>query len=123
MLYVFYAIGLSLVFAQLGAKRRQAFLPVYNYYVLIRALGLPKAWFLGALIPYVGTVYSIAIAIRLGKIYGHGVAFSSTWLTFGAPAGMFILARRRPRQLAVIKEPAPHIDTKKIQRKLKKHRP
>lgn len=119
--YVMYMIGLSLVLRQLGYSGWVAFVPVYNYYHLIRAVGLPRRWFGLAIVPYAGTLYALAISVRLGKIYHRGVAFSSTWLTIGAPIGMFIIAfSKRGRDLSVIHEPPPKIDPKDLQKHLKK---
>lgn len=118
--YVMYMFGLSLVFRRLGAKMWPALIPAYNYIILIRVLGLPISWQAVAFVPYVGQIYSIAIGIRLGKIFGKGTAFSSVWLTIGAPVGMLVLAfSKHPLDLSVIKEPAPHIDTKKLQKAMK----
>ena len=115
--YCVYMFGLSLVFRRLGTKAWPAYVPAYNYLVLIRVLGLPKSWQAVAFVPYVGQIYSVAIGIRLGKIFGKGIAFSSFWLTLGAPIGMIVLAfSRKPLDMSVIKEPAPHIDTKKLQK-------
>ncbi len=103
--YCVYMFGLSLVFRRLGTKAWPAYVPGYNYLVLIRVLGLPKSWQAVAFVPYVG------------QIYGKGIAFSSFWLTLGAPIGMIVLAfSRKPLDMSVIKEPAPHIDTKKLQK-------
>jgi hypothetical protein len=109
--------GLSLVFRRLGAKVWPAYVPAYNYIALIRTLGLPKSWQAVAFVPYLGQVYSIPIAIRLGKIFRKNAAFSSLWLTIGAPIGMLLIALSKQQlDLDVLKEPAPHIDTKKLKR-------
>ena len=120
--YLVYRLGLSLVFRRLGQKMWPAYIPAYNYIVLIRVLGLPKTWQAVAFVPYLGPIYSIPIGIRLGKIFGKSTAFSSFWLTLGAPVGMLILAfSKKPLRLEVIKEPAPTIDTKKLKQLTKKH--
>lgn len=122
--YLLYMIGLSFVFKQLNFPTWQAFIPLYNYYVLIQAVGLPKRWFGLAIVPYAGAVYALAISIRLGKIYHRGIAFSSTWLTFAAPIGMFVIAlSKQKRDMSVIKEAPPAIDTRQLQNKIKRRRP
>ncbi|MDQ5944344.1 MAG: hypothetical protein QG658_411 [Patescibacteria group bacterium] len=121
--YLVYMLGLGLVFRRLGEKMWLAYVPAYNYLVLIRILGLPKSWQAVVFVPYLGPIYSIPIGIRLGKIFGKGAAFSSFWLTLGAPVGMLIIAfSKKPLNLDVIKEPTPHIDTKKLKQLSKKHR-
>jgi len=116
-----YVIGLSVVFRRLGAKAWQAFIPGYNYLVLIHILGLPKTWQATAFVPYVGQIYSVAVGVRLGKIFGKDAAFSSLWLTVGAPIGMPLIALSKVKpKLSVIKEPAPHIDPKQLQGALRR---
>lgn len=120
--YLVYMLGLGLVFRKLNQKMWPAFIPAYNYIVLIRVLGLPKSWQAVALVPYLGPIYSIPIGIRLGKIFGKSAAFSSFWLTLGAPVGMLIIVfTKKPLKLEVIDEPAPTIDTKKLKELTKKH--
>lgn len=119
--YMIYAISLSVVFRRLGAKPRYAFIPGYNYIVLIRTLGLPKSWQATAFVPYIGQIYSVAVGVRLGKIFGKNKAFSSIWLTIGAPIGMPMIALSKiTPDLSAIDEPAPKIDQKKL-RKLSLH--
>lgn len=120
--YIVYMFGLGLVFRKLGHTMWQAYIPAYNYIVLIRILGLPKSWQAVAFIPYIGSVYSIPVGIRLGKIFSKTAAFSSFWLTLGAPVGMLVLvSSKEPLKMAVIKEPAPKIDTKKLKKLTKKY--
>ncbi|QQS26923.1 hypothetical protein IPM44_04410 [bacterium] len=120
--YLVYMLGLGLVFRKLGQRMWPAYIPAYNYIVLIRILGLPKSWQAVAFVPYLGPIYSIPIGIRLGKIFGKSPAFSSFWLTIGAPVGMLVLAfSKKSLNLDVIKEPAPKIDTKKLKELTKKH--
>lgn len=115
--------GLGLVFRRLGKKIWPAYLPAYNYIVLIRLLGLPKSWQAVAFVPYLGQVYSIPIAIRLGKIFHKSAAFSSLWLTVGAPVGMLVIAfTKTPLNLDAINDPAPRVDVEKIKVLTKKHK-
>lgn len=95
---VWYSISLSFVFKKLGLKRWKAFVFFYNTKVLIDALKLPKRWFLYAITPYVGTVYVVAIAYRLGKMWGKDFKFSAFWLVFAAPVGylMIGLSKTKP---------------------------
>lgn len=106
LVYLAYMIGLAMVFRQLGHRPLLAFVPLYNFYRLIAILNLPTRWFYPSLVPYVGTIFSVAVAMRLGKVYGHGLAYSAVWLTYGAPLGMNMLAfsKRKPN-LAILKEP------------------
>ncbi len=115
--YTIYAISLSVVFRRLGAKPWYNFIPRHNYIVLIRTLGLPKTWQTTAFVPYIGQIYSVAVGVRLGKIFGKNKTFSSIWLTIGAPIGMPMIAlSKMTPDLSVINEPAPKIDPKKLRK-------
>lgn len=105
VLYVIYVAGLARVFVRLGQPRWKAFVPGYNYYILIVTLRIPKRWFAQSLIPYAGTIYAFAVANRLGKVFNRSWKFSSVWLTYGGLVGMHVIARdKRPLNLAALEE-------------------
>ncbi|MBI2797789.1 hypothetical protein HYX70_00630 [Candidatus Saccharibacteria bacterium] len=110
VLYLVYMVGLSRVLGQLQARGWRAFVPIYNYYYLIKTLNLPKRWFFMALIPYAGSIYSFAVASRLGRVYRHNFIFSWFWLTFGAPVGMHIISlSKKGPNLEALKEQPPNL--------------
>lgn len=91
--YAWYCLCLSLVFCKLQTPWWQAFIPGYNFMALMNSVGLPRHWFFYALVPYVGFVYSLATAERLGRAFGKSFAYSATWLTVGAFIGMAMSLR------------------------------
>lgn len=112
--YFLYCIGLVFVLRRLGGRGWMAFFPLLNYKELIKSLGLPLRWFGYSLIPYAGTIYSLAIAERLGKVFGRGYVFSSFWLTIGSPIGMNIIGHSKTKMdLDIIKDPPPNLKTLK----------
>ncbi len=116
--YAAYMIGLIFVLRRLHRLSWQAFVPLLNYLAQIKAIHAPSRWFFLSLPPYLGAVYVAAVAIRLGRVFGRTPAFSLTWLTLGAPVGMWLLAfgKNNP-DVAVLAEPAVLIDTKKLKTK------
>lgn len=109
-MFLSYAFGLAKVFGKLGQPRWRAFIPVFGFMTLVKALHLPRHWFFMALIPYVGTIYSIATAQRLGKAFDKKTSFSLIWLTYGSSVGMPMIgfSKKQPNP-AVLEEPVPNI--------------
>lgn len=105
-----YCTSLSFVFKKLKLKRWKAFILFYNIKVLIDALKLPKKWFVLAITPYISTVYTVAIAYRLGKMWGKDFKFSAFWLTIAAPIGylMIGLSKARP-DFTTLEAPPPSL--------------
>lgn len=126
-MFLSYAIGLARVFSKLGEPKWKAFIPVFGFKTLVRALHLPRSWFFMALIPYVGTIYSAATAQRLGKVFDKKLPFALIWLTYGSSVGMPIIgfSKKQPN-LEVLDEPTPSLKelekTVKAMRKRKKTR-
>lgn len=114
IMYFSYSFGLSLVFKKLGEPRWHAYILAYNFMRLIKILHLPKKWFVLALTPYVGVIYSVAVAARLGKVFHKGLAYSSFWLTVGSPLGMLQIGFSKIQpDLTVLSEPTPSISALK----------
>jgi hypothetical protein len=91
-LYLMYMIGLILVLRRMRKLNWMAFVPLLNYYALMRAVNAPGRWFFLTWVPYLGAAYAGTILIRTGAVFGRGPAFSLFWLTLGSPVGMFRLA-------------------------------
>lgn len=121
VMYSCYCIGLMRVFHRLGQKRWQAIVPLYNFYCLIRVLKLPKKWFVLSLTPYVGTIYSVAVAYRLGRVFKKSLAFSAFWLTLGSPLGMLYIGYSKVElNFKVLDESTPNI--KQLEKMLSKNK-
>jgi hypothetical protein len=81
--YVIAAIGLGGVFQKAGQPFWAGFVPIYNFYIMLKVVGRPAWWtalILLAIIPIVGGlalfVIYIIVAIDLAKSFGHSGAFA-----------------------------------------------
>ncbi len=116
--YFTYCFGLFFVFKKINARPWFAFVPILNFHELVMATGLPNRWFLYCLLPYAGGIYSIAVADRLGRMFGKRFAFSAFWLTIGSPLGMNILGfNKRTPDFSIKKEPKPDLNELKYRLK------
>lgn len=117
--YISYMIGLYAVLKRLDATAWHAFIPIYNFYALVRAVGAPTLWFFLSFLPYIGVAYAGSVAIRLGAIFGKDAKFSLFWLTFGAFWGMPIIARSETFNVELRDRPLRLLDVRKIKQRQK----
>ncbi len=118
--YFWYCICLAAVLRKLQTPWWQAFVPGYNFMALMASVGLPRHWFFYALVPYVGFVYSLATAERLGRAFGKSFAYSATWLTIGAFIGMARLGfSKEVPDLSIKTQPIPNVTNLKKLRERK----
>jgi len=68
--------GMWGVFAKAGEPGWAALIPIYNLIVLLRVAGKPWWWFFPCLIPIVGLILSILIAVELSNRFGMGGGFA-----------------------------------------------
>ena len=89
--YVITVVALWKVFSKAGYPGILAIIPIVNFFILVKIAGY-SAW-LGLLyfIPIVNIVWSIIVAIRVGKGFGKGGAWSFFLLWLFAFVGYFIL--------------------------------
>lgn len=108
--YLWLCVSMSLLFRKINASWWKAFIPLYNISELVRALKLPQKWFYLSIAPYIGSIYAVAIAYRLGQIWNKNFAFSAFWLTIAAPAGflMLVFSKKEPN-LKVLDSPPPSL--------------
>lgn len=64
------------VFEKAGEAGWKILIPIYNTIVLLKIVGRPWWWVLLMLIPIVGFVIWIVVAIGLSKSFGHGGGFA-----------------------------------------------
>ncbi len=89
--YVLVAVALWRVFAKAGYPGILAIVPIVNVFILVKIAGY-SAWLgLLYLIPIVNLVFSIVVAVRVGKGFGKGGAWSFFLLWLFAFVGYFIL--------------------------------
>ena len=76
VIYVLYAVALWRVFDKAGYPGVLAIIPIVNVFILVKVAGY-SAWLtLLYLIPIVNLVFSIVVAVRVGRGFGKGGAFS-----------------------------------------------
>ncbi len=73
---LFTIIALRPVFAKAGYNGWSALIPIYNIYVLVKIAGFHGATVILYLIPIVGWIFSIVVAVRVGRAFGKGGGFS-----------------------------------------------
>lgn len=67
-----------------------AIIPIVNWFILVKLAGY-SAWMgLLLLIPIVNVIFAIIVAIRVGRAFGHGGAFSFFLLFLLNPIGYFV---------------------------------
>jgi len=89
--YVIVVIALWKVFTKAGHAGWLALIPIVNLIFLIKIAGLSGWFVLLYLIPIVNIVMSIIVAVKLGKNFGKGGAFSFFLLWLFSFIGYFII--------------------------------
>ncbi|GAA1319263.1 DUF5684 domain-containing protein [Leucobacter albus] len=101
-LYVVVAIAAWKMFTKAGYPGILAFIPIVNLILIVKIAGYSGWMSLLYLIPVVGFIFAIFVAVRLGANFGKGGAFSVFWLWLFPMIGYFIIglgdARYVPRQ-------------------------
>lgn len=89
--YILIVVALWKVFAKAGYPGWLALIPIVNAFVLVKIAGF-SAWLgLLYLIPIVNLVFAIIVALRVGKGFGKGAAFSIFLLWLFSAIGYLIL--------------------------------
>ena len=89
--YVLVAVALWKVFDKAGYPGILAIIPIVNVFILVKVAGY-SAWLgLLYLIPIIGWIFSIVVAVRVGRGFGKGGAWSFFLLWLIAFVGYFIL--------------------------------
>ena len=89
--YVLLAVAMWRVFSKAGYLGILAFIPVVNWFIQVKIAGFSAWWGLLVLVPIVNIVFSIIVAVRIGRGFGHGAFFSFLLLWLIAPVGYFII--------------------------------
>ena len=89
--YIILVIALWRTFTKAGWPGILAIIPIVNIFILVKIGGM-SAW-LGLLyiIPIVNFIFSIIVAVKVGKNFGKGGAFSFFLLWLIQPLGYLIL--------------------------------
>jgi hypothetical protein len=67
--------GMWKVFAKAGEPGWACIIPIYNVLVMLKIAGKPAWWFILFLIPGVGAIIAILVAIEIAKKFGKGAGF------------------------------------------------
>jgi hypothetical protein len=73
---LFTLIALRPVFAKAGYNGWSAIVPIYNIYVMVKMAGYHGATVILYVLPVIGWIFSIVVAVRIGKNFGKGGGFS-----------------------------------------------
>ncbi|MEJ1154837.1 DUF5684 domain-containing protein [Microbacterium marmarense] len=91
IVYVLVAVALWRVFDKAGYPGILAIIPIVNFFVLTKIAGF-SAWLgLLFLVPIVNIVFSIIVALRVGRAFDKGGVFSFFLLWMFAFIGYFII--------------------------------
>lgn len=89
--YVLVAIALWRVFSKAGWPGILAIIPIVNMFILVKIGGMSAWWGLLYFIPIVNVIFSIVVAVKVGRGFGKGGAFSFFLLWLIAFIGYFII--------------------------------
>ncbi|MBL3682063.1 DUF5684 domain-containing protein [Leucobacter aridicollis] len=99
--YVVFAIAAWKMFSKAGYPGILAFIPIVNVILVVKIAGYSAWMSLLYLIPIVGFIFAIFVALRLGANFGKGGGFSVFLLWMFPIIGYFIIglgdARYQPR--------------------------
>ena len=81
--YLFYGYCFGRIFQKAGRQLWEGFVPIYNYYVMLKIVGRPGWWLILYIIPIVNIVITIIVYYDLARSFGKGVGFT---------VGLFLLS-------------------------------
>lgn len=96
-IYVLYAIALWRVFSKAGYFGLLAFIPIVNIFIWVKIAGYSAWMTLLLLIPIVNIIFAIVVAVRIGRGFGKGGAWSFFLLWLIPIIGAFILGFGKAR--------------------------
>ncbi|TAM70829.1 MAG: hypothetical protein EPN48_04665 [Microbacteriaceae bacterium] len=97
------------VLAKAGRPGWGAIIPFYNTYLLIKIAGLHGALLILYFIPIANIVMAIIVALRVGRAFGRGGAFSFFLLWLLSIIGYFIVGYGGSRYLGDGGDPAKRV--------------
>lgn len=63
------------IFSKAGQPGWAAIVPIYNFVVLLKIVNRPIWWIILLLIPFVGVIVAIILALDMAKAFGKGAGF------------------------------------------------
>jgi hypothetical protein len=103
--YIITVIALWPVFLKADVSGWAALVPIVNLYILVKIAGYHGALVLLYLIPVVGLVVGILVALKVGRAFGRSGAFSFFLLWLLSPIGYFIIGYGRSTFIGVGGQP------------------
>ncbi|WP_051191690.1 DUF5684 domain-containing protein [Microbacterium luticocti] len=91
VLYVLAVVALWRVFTKAGWPGILAIIPIVNVFILVKIAGFSAWMTLLLIIPIVNIVFSIIVAIRVGRGFGKGGVFSFFLLWLLSIIGLYII--------------------------------
>ena len=79
---VAFVAGLWMVFTKAGEDAWKAIIPIWNVLILLKIVGREWWWIILMLIPIVGFIVWIIVALDLAKSYGRGTGFGIGLIIF-----------------------------------------
>ena len=79
---VAFIAGLWMVFTKAGEDGWKAIIPIWNVLILLKIVGREWWWIILMLIPIVGFIVWIIVALDLAKSYGRGTGFGIGLIIF-----------------------------------------
>lgn len=76
VVYILLAVSLWQVFSKAGYPGVLAIVPIVNVFVLTKVAGMSAWWTLLYIVPIVNIVFTIVVAVRVGRNFGKGGVFS-----------------------------------------------
>ena len=76
VVYLFYGYCYGRIFQKAGRPLWEGFVPIYNYYVMLKIIGRPGWWLILYLIPIVNIVITVLVYYDLSRSFGKGVGFT-----------------------------------------------
>jgi signal peptidase I len=70
LFYILPCIGLAKLFEKAGRAAWEAFIPLYNWFIMIKISGKPNWWFILLLIPGINILFLIGVHLDFVKSYG-----------------------------------------------------
>jgi len=91
VLYILAVVAMWRVFSKAGYPGILAIIPIVNVFILVKIAGYSAWMTLLFLIPIVNILFSIIVAVRIGRGFGKGGAWSFFLLWLLSIIGLFIL--------------------------------
>ncbi|WGD36343.1 DUF5684 domain-containing protein [Lysinibacter sp. HNR] len=91
LILVVMIIAMWKMFTKAGEPGWAAIIPIVNIYYLLKIAGKPWWWLLLLIIPVVSLILQVMLALRIGRNFGQGGAFSVFLLWLLAPIGYLVL--------------------------------